>query len=136
MKDVDYKIENSESSVNNTLNQANGYFKDVENLAEYQLSTARAKVKDRIYRSQFSSYTTTSGIIDSTTLGRRTYSYGHGPGYFARGINPNYDSYHELIADYSALKVSGDNRSIRFLRSVLGDDIINMLDNTYQQMLR
>ena len=96
----------------------------------------RNKVRDHVYRTGFADYATTSGIIDSATQGEIRYQYGHGQEYFKRLADPNYLVYHELIADYSSMKIRGDNHSIRFLRMVLGDQIMDYVDNTYQQMLK
>ena len=40
------------------------------------------------------------------------------------------------MADYSSLKIKGDNATIRRLRFLLGDDLMDLVDNTYQTMLQ
>ncbi|MBQ6323791.1 MAG: hypothetical protein IJI22_03055 [Bacilli bacterium] len=111
-------------------------FKQADACAEHELNHIRNKVSDQIYRTEFSSYQVTSGIIDSATLGRNRIYYGHGPNYFAKWSDRNEIAFNELLADYSSLKVSGDNKSIRFLRDVLGDEIIDLLERKYTEMLQ
>ncbi len=111
-------------------------FKKAEDCANIELNSAIRKIKDKIYRTEFEDYALVSSIIDSTTLGQKNLGYGHGQLYFERWNDSHRRSYHELIADYSNLKVSGNNKVIKYLRSVLGDELIDSLDNTYQQMLK
>ena len=110
-------------------------FKDASNCATIDLEARRQRIIDKIYRSEFDDCTKISSVIDSVTYGRTQIRYGHGPKYF-EGSNAVVSSYHELIADYSALKASGDNRSIRLLRFIFGDELIDNIDYTYQMMLQ
>ena len=56
--------------------------------------------------------------------------------YFEGSSNPNLKSYHELIADYTSLRVQGNYRAIGFLRQLFGNELMDMLEKTYQDMLK
>ena len=108
-------------------------FKSSYECAATEVNAMRGKARDAIYRSQFSEYQNISGMVDSASKGTRRVRYGHGAEYFkGRGTK---SVAHELIADYSSMKVRGDNRSIKFLRKVLGDEFMDMIDSMYREML-
>ena len=98
--------------------------------------STRAKVIDAISRTTAHSYTDTSGMIDSLTMSRENIWYGHTREYFEGSSNPNLKSYHELIADYTSLRVQGNYRAIGFLRQLFGNELMDMLEKTYQDMLK
>ena len=111
-------------------------FNDAQLCANMQINQMRARTADTIFRSDFGNYATTSGIIDSASQGKVRYNYGHGASYFSGKPDPTLASYHELIADYSSLKLRGDQHTIGFLRFLMGNELFDMLDGTYQQMLK
>ena len=111
-------------------------YKNAADCADFQIRSYKARVMDHVYRTEFPDYCFTSGIIDSVSKGDVRYQYGHGPSYFLSKPDQNYFVYHELMADYTAMKASGNNQSIRFLRAVLGDQIMDQLDADYQRMIR
>ena len=111
-------------------------FKNAGDLGRIELKARQAKVQDAIIRQEFGDYATISSVIDSATQGEVRYSYGHGAKYFARNSDKNYLTYHELIADYSSLRLRGQNTAIGFLRKVLGDELFDTIDYTYRTMLK
>ena len=42
----------------------------------------------------------------------------------------------ELIADYTSLRVRGETQAIGLLRQLFGTEVMDMLENTYQSMLK
>ena len=44
-----------------------------------------------------------------------------------------FNSYTEIIANYNALLLEGDNESISFLRNVLGDEFMSAIDKIYTE---
>ena len=111
-------------------------FKSSEICAIEEINSMRSKVRDAVYRQEFPDYTTISGIIDSTSRGETSIRYGHGSAYFNEKIDPNRYVVHELIADYTNLRITGNNTAINFLRKILGDRFIDGIDSIYQNMLQ
>ena len=108
-------------------------FDDALNCANLEVNMMKRKSMDAVSRS-LSSYTDISGMIDSLTLSDDYLWYGHSKEYFAR--NPLRNSYHELIADYTSLRVRGETQAIGLLRQLFGTEVMDMLENTYQSMLK
>ena len=108
-------------------------FDDALNCANFEINSMKRKSMDAVSRS-LSSYTDISGMIDSLTLSDDYLWYGHSKEYFAR--NPLRNSYHELIADYTSLRVRGETQAIGLLRQLFGTEVMDMLENTYQSMLK
>ena len=109
--------------------------KDATKLADIELYTRKNKIQDKVYSDLFPDYQSISDIIDATSKGTTYINYGHGPGYFDKPVSENL-SFNEILADYTSMKVRGDNRSIRTLRYLLGDQFVDMIDSTYQNMLK
>lgn len=102
--------------------------------ADYNSSLSR--ISSAVDDSNFHDLSKTSSIIDSVTAGEDCLWYGHPTEYFnSWGEARNTGIYHELIADYTALKLDGDNKTLGFLRNLFGDGLMDMLDKTYQDML-
>ncbi len=110
-------------------------FNDPLNCANLELHSMKMKAVDAVSRS-CGSYSTITGMIDSLTKSQENIWYGHTREYFDGSSNPNLRVYHELIADYTALRVSGENTTIGLIRQLFGDELVNMLENTYQDMLK
>lgn len=105
--------------------------------ADYHIYLMKSKIKDHIIRTDFDDYSTISGMLDSLTQGDVLISYGHGAEYFNRSLSyKDVLSYHELIADYTKLKITGNNHTIQYLRKLFGDDLVDQLDATYNAMLK
>ena len=103
--------------------------------ANLEISSMQLKAKDSIARS-LGGYTKISGMIDSLTMSRDKIWYGHSREYFESKPNSNLFAYHELIADYTDLRVSGNSKMIGFMRQLFGNEMMDMLENTYQDMLK
>lgn len=141
--------QNSDRLLSSTVSQGTmtrgAYAKDISGKLDFDnaltcanmdFMSTRAKVIDAISRKTTPSYTVTSGMIDSLTMSRENIWYGHTRAYFEGSSDPNLRSYHELIADYTALRVQGNNRAIGFLRQLFGNELMDMLEKTYQDMLK
>lgn len=105
--------------------------------ADYHINLMRSKITDHLMRTEFDDYSTISGMLDSLTQGDILISYGHGANYFNSNLaRKELSSYHELIADYTKLKIGGNNHTIKYLRQLFGDELIDQLDATYNAMLQ
>ena len=95
----------------------------------------KSKAMDAISRNM-GSYTDISGMIDSLTMSKENIWYGHTREYFEGAQNPLRNVYHELIADYTSLRVRGETSTIGLLRQLFGNEMMDMLETTYQGMLK
>ena len=112
-------------------------FKDLSSVVDIEVNSMISKTSDKVFRNQFADYSVISGVIDSASQGDVRFTYGHGNNYFLnRFSGVNELTMHELVADYSSMKVTGKNRDIRFLRFVLGDELFDTVDATYKKMLK
>ena len=110
-------------------------FADPLTCANFEISSMLNKSSDAVSRST-GSFVTVSGMIDSLTKSEDYYFYGHSREYFESAQNPLRNVYHELIADYTSLRVKGDTKSIGLLRQLFGKELMDMLEKTYQDMLK
>lgn len=110
-------------------------FDDALNCANLELNSMRNKVTDSINR-KTGSFTDITGMINTLTMSHEDLWYGHPREYFEGAPNPIRNVYHELMADYTALRVKGDTKSIGLLRHLFGEDMMDMLEKTYQDMLK
>ena len=111
-------------------------YTDAAGCASLDYNSSLSRIQSAVNYSNFHDLIKTSSIIDSVTAGEDCLWYGHPTEYFnSWGENKNGGIYHELIADYTALKLDGDNKTLGFLRNLFGDGMMDMLDKTYQDML-
>lgn len=110
-------------------------FDDIVSCANLEINSLRRRVSDSIARST-GSFSTISGMFDSLTMSKDSIWFGHSREYFESASNPNQKVYHELIADYTALRVKGDTQAIVFLRQLFGTEVMDSLEKTYQDMLK
>ena len=107
---------------------------DAEQFANLEIRSMKRKISDIISRS-FDSYVKVTGMIDSLTMSKENIWYGHSENYFKSFSNPKLISYDEMVADYTALRVNGSNDIIGFLRQLFGNEMMDALEQTYQEML-
>ena len=110
-------------------------YKSAYDCACAEINAMKSKASDAVYRAQFPEYEHISGMVDSASKGTRRVRYGHGTEYFNSRSDSTRSVAHEMIADYSSMKVRGDNKTIRFVRKVLGNEFMDMIDSMYRQML-
>lgn len=86
----------------------------------------------------------TSDIINAIWLGHKkdlagkdiTYSFSHSIEYydqFKTNIVKEQRAFHEIMANFSVLKTTGSEESLNTLRSIIGDEMYFMLEDTYNQ---
>ena len=110
-------------------------YNDALNCANIEINQMKSKARDAISRNM-GSYTDISGMIDSLTMSKENIWYGHTREYFEGAQNPLRNVYHELIADYTSLRVRGETSTIGLLRQLFGNEMMDMLETTYQGMLK
>lgn len=119
-----------------TKNYSDVDYDYVAGCASRDYNSSLSRIQSAVNYSNFHDLIKTSSIIDSVTAGEDCLWYGHPTEYFnSWGEARNTGIYHELIADYTALKLDGDNKTLGFLRKLLGDELMDTLDKTYQDML-
>lgn len=110
-------------------------YEDSLQCANLEITQMKAKAADSISRS-IGSFTKISSMIDSLTMGQEKYWFGHTREYYETKDKPLTGIYHELIADYTNLRVINDNATIGLMHRLFGPELINNLENTYQRMLK
>ena len=110
--------------------------KNVEQLADIQITSLRRRIAEKVNLSDSLLNTTmTSRALDCASFGQ--FGEGHGAKYYMR--NPKYalrNSYQEQLADYVALRISGKNSTIRYLRGLFGNELYDKLEEAYQRMIK
>lgn len=72
----------------------------------------------------------------TNSLGEQVpYYYGHGDSYWARFDNPSAVALDELMADYFSVMASGKIEVIDRLRTIVGNEIFDALDNEYSKIV-
>lgn len=110
-------------------------YEDALRCANLEISQMQAKAKNAISR-KIGSFTKVSSMIDSITMGQEKIWYGHAREYYETKSKPITSVFHELLADYTDLRVRNDNATIGLMYRLFGPELINSLETTYQRMLK
>ena len=108
-------------------------------IAEVDLSNRAMKIYEKINRTQYPQYCAISDMIDAVYKGKKRdlkgkpiyLTYQHGAEYYK--IHPKNGSFHELIANFNALKMLGSNGSLSALKSMFGEEFYNVLEDTFNK---
>ena len=88
-----------------------------------------------IEETEYFNYTQLSDMIDAVFEGEkqdtREIRWGHGSKYYK---SDPYKPFNEMMAQYTALKATGDENMINKIRNTFGEDFYNMLNTTFYQM--
>lgn len=71
------------------------------------------------------------GEVSDSTEGSFSNIYGHGTSYYNSVRNPEEYAYDELIANFTQIKMSGNEKDLETVKVILGDECYNMLEETY-----
>ena len=107
-------------------------------IADADLTVRASKISDKIYRTQYPHYTAISDMIDAVYKGEKYdlkgkpiyTSYGHSAEYYKTGQKNL--QFHELIANFNALKMLGADPSFA-LKSMFGEEFYNVLEDTFNK---
>lgn len=107
-------------------------------IADADLTVRASKISDKIYRTQYPHYTAISDMIDAVYKGEKYdlngksiyTNYGHSAEYYKTGQKNL--QFHELIANFNALKMLGADPSF-LLKSMFGEEFYNVLEDTFNK---
>ena len=88
-------------------------------------------------RKQFNSLYAVSDIIDAVYKGdifEQYHTSGHGKEYYIKG-EPNFQI-HEIMANFTELKVVGSDKKLYTIKRIFGDDFYNALNEIYENMVK
>ena len=105
-------------------------------IAKQTVKIAASEMSDTLYRTKYDSNAAISDIIDAVFEGdaqsQKYLWYGHGRNYYA--VRKANAPFHEIIANFMQLKVTGSDKSLYELKFLLGDELYNVLEDTFAKM--
>ena len=111
-------------------------------LAQTDVSQLVSRLDSQIWRTEKSGMVAVSDIMDAVFLhqgvdteAKSIYTpYGH-PGYYntMTPVEAEFFSFHEMIANFTQLKVSGDSQGLEMVRRTFGDSFFDILEATFQK---
>lgn len=109
-------------------------------LAYMKVTMEKAQIKDNFCRKKLGAYGAISDMADAIFGGRNVddnniafaKTYGHGEAYY----QDNYHKFHELIANFTQLKLTENPIFLEKFRSIFGDEMYNILDETFNKFLK
>lgn len=114
---------------------------DAKDLANIEIRNDIGSIKDQINRTQFGYCCALSDLIDAVYEGtgknlkgeKLKTTYCHGREYYLTG-NKNFP-FHEIIANFTHLKMSGKEQSLSVIRDMFGDKFYETLEETFSKFL-
>ena len=112
---------------------------DADDVATATIMGAISELKDQIYNTKYSDYIALSDIIDAVYEGEKLdlngnqikTTYTHGSEYYSNsGANA---SFHEIIANFTQIKISGHQNSLDCIRAMFGEEFYNLLEETFSK---
>ena len=107
------------------------------------------EVTDLIMRYDYDAFIAIGDIIDAITGGKYrsnvlknkngeiiSPAYGHGIRYYSSTMDPNHYKFTEMVANYSSIiKSKNKDEGLLLLRSIVGDELVDMLDDFYKNKM-
>lgn len=121
----------------------------IEDFLKQKREVQIGEVDDLIMRYYYDSFIAICDIIDAITDGKYRSrllknqnneiippSYGHGIRYYLSNDNPNCWEFTEMIANYSSIiKSKKKDEALLLLRSIVGDELVDLLDVFYKNKM-
>lgn len=109
-------------------------------LAIVEIRNQELAIQDKIFRAKYGAYTSLSDMVDAVHSGsdygingEHIYKfYQHGETYYKQESN---FQFHELIADFTSLKLTGSTEALNYVKGMFGDELYNILDSTYKKFI-
>ena len=115
----------------------------VQDAVEEEIRAQKRAISDRIWRTKYGVDVAISDIMDAIFMGshvdnRGSYidtQYGHGEDYYKKSGNPTEYQFHEIIANFTQVCLTGTQQDIQLLQQTFGTNFVSMLDQTFKAML-
>ncbi len=109
-------------------------------LAIVEIRNQELAIQDKIFRAKYGAYTSLSDMVDAVHSGsdygingEHIYKfYQHGETYYKQESD---FQFHELIADFTSLKLTGSTEALNYVKGMFGDELYNILDSTYKKFI-
>ncbi len=111
-------------------------------IAFNQKEITKCKIISSTYEKKYGDYVAISDIIDATYRGnsvdinnkKMNLLYTHGEDYYRK--RQKHANYMEMVANYISIKAGSNPQMIKKLREIVGDELVNELDKTYQMIIK
>ena len=108
--------------------------------AQQQIYAEKSLINDKLWRTQEGDYCALSDIVDAVFIGNKKdvynndiyLNYQHGKEYYLRCGNSRLYEFHEIIANFTQLKMTGKQHHIKMLRDIFGNDFVDTLEQTFE----
>ena len=109
-------------------------------LAIVEIRNEELAIQDKIFWAKYGAYASLSDMVDAVHSGsnygingEHIYKfYQHGETYYKQESN---FQFHELIADFTSLKLTGSTEALNYVKGMFGDELYNILDSTYKKFI-
>lgn len=124
-------------TINKIIND--GY--SARDIAKVSISSSINSLQDQIHRTKYGSFGAISDIYDAVFEGGpmdgHYVHYGHGSAYYksAHALGCNNFAFHEIIANFTQLKLTGDDKALYSLKYLYGDTFYKTLEDTFNNMI-
>lgn len=131
LKDLGYSEDTINSMINGKVTPSAA--------AQQQISAEKSLINDKLWRTQEGDYCALSDIVDAVFIGEKKdvynndiyLNYQHGKEYYLRCGNSRLYEFHEIIANFTQLKMTGKQHHIKMLRDIFGDEFVDTLEQTF-----
>ena len=132
LKDLGYSEDTINSMINGKVTPSAA--------AQQQISAEKSLINDKLWRTQEGDYCALSDIVDAVFIGNKKdvynndiyLNYQHGKEYYLRCGNSRLYEFHEIIANFTQLKMTGKQHHIKMLRDIFGNDFVDTLEQTFE----
>ena len=132
LKDLGYSEDRINSMINGKVTPSAA--------AQQQISAEKSLINDKLWRTQEGDYCALSDIVDAVFIGNKKdvynndiyLNYQHGKEYYLRCGNSRLYEFHEIIANFTQLKMTGKQHHIKMLRDIFGNDFVDTLEQTFE----
>ena len=132
LKDLGYSEDTINSMINGKVTPSAA--------AQQQIYAEKSLINDKLWRTQEGDYCALSDIVDAVFIGNKKdvynndiyLNYQHGKEYYLRCGNSRLYEFHEIIANFTQLKMTGKQHHIKMLRDIFGNDFVDTLEQTFE----
>lgn len=115
---------------------------DANKMAIVDINDQIKAITERINRTEYGDWCAISDMIDALYKGRQIDSngkkirvtYQHGARYYEEGaVN---SAFHEIIANFNQLKITGSKQSLVVVKNIFGDEFYDLLEDVFSQFYK
>ena len=114
---------------------------DARELAKMSIKSELDALSTKIFDTQYGDVTAISDIYDAvydgTPFDNNVAAWGHGSAYYKKvyALGYNNRAFHEMIANFTQLKLTGNDASLYSIKALYGDEFYKTLEDTFNNMV-